>query len=67
MTSLRPRSIGVLASQLHPPAKKMPVNSTVRHIRSNDLFEKDREIVIEHHGVHYRLRLTRANKLILTK
>lgn len=36
-------------------------------VRSEDLFGKDREIMIEHAGVYYRLRLTRANKLILTK
>jgi len=36
-------------------------------LRSEDLFGKDREIIIEHCGMHYRLRLTRANKLILTK
>jgi hemin uptake protein HemP len=36
-------------------------------VRSDDLLGKDREILIEHSGVHYRLRITRANKLILTK
>lgn len=36
-------------------------------VRSEDLFGKDREIMIEHSGAYYRLRLTRANKLILTK
>jgi hemin uptake protein HemP len=36
-------------------------------VRSEDLLGKDREIMIEHGGVYYRLRVTRANKLILTK
>ena len=36
-------------------------------VRSADLFGIDREIMIEHLGAYYRLRLTRANKLILTK
>jgi hemin uptake protein HemP len=36
-------------------------------IRSNDLFGKGREILIEHDGSYYRLRLTQSNKLILTK
>jgi hemin uptake protein HemP len=36
-------------------------------VRSEDLIGKDREIMIEHIGVYYRLRITRANKLILTK
>jgi len=36
-------------------------------VRSEELIGKDREIMIEHSGVYYRLRITRANKLILTK
>ena len=36
-------------------------------VRSEDLFGKDREIIIEHCGMQYHLRLTKANKLILTK
>ena len=36
-------------------------------VSSSDLIGKDREILIEHVGVYYRLRITRANKLILTK
>jgi hemin uptake protein HemP len=36
-------------------------------VRSEDLFGKVREIVIEHCGAYYHLRLTKANKLILTK
>jgi hemin uptake protein HemP len=34
---------------------------------SRDLFIGTREILIEHGGEHYRLRLTAQNKLILTK
>ena len=36
-------------------------------VRSDDLIGKDKEIMIEHDGAYYRLRITRANKLILTK
>jgi len=36
-------------------------------IRSADLFGQQREIMIEHTGVYYRLCVTRANKLILMK
>lgn len=36
-------------------------------IRSEDLFQACRELVIVHDGQEYRLRLTRQNKLILTK
>jgi len=31
------------------------------------LFQGVKEIIIEHEGVHYRLRITRKNKLILQK
>lgn len=35
--------------------------------RSRDLFGERRELVIEHAGFLYRLRITQNNKLILTK
>jgi hemin uptake protein HemP len=34
---------------------------------SGDLFDGDQEILIEHAGQEYRLRITRQGKLILTK
>ena len=36
-------------------------------LRSEELFGKQREIMIQHAGSVYRLRLTHSNKLILTK
>ena len=38
-----------------------------RHIDSVALFRGHGEIVILHDGQEYRLRITKANKLILTK
>lgn len=38
----------------------------VMRIRSEDLFQQQREVEIDHHGRIYRLRLTQLNKLILT-
>jgi hemin uptake protein HemP len=38
-----------------------------RQIASISLFHGRREIVIAHHGQEYRLRVTKADKLILTK
>ena len=38
-----------------------------RQIPSASLFHGRREIVILHHGQEYRLRITKADKLILTK
>lgn len=43
-----------------------PALATPRHIRSEELFAGAREIVIEHHGRLYRMRITQNGKLILT-
>lgn len=39
----------------------------VREIRSDELFKASQEILIHHGGQEYRLRITRQNRLILTK
>jgi hemin uptake protein HemP len=39
----------------------------VRRVESPTLFERGREVVIVHHGQEYRLRITKSDKLILTK
>lgn len=41
--------------------------STAARIASTDLFNGQREVVIVHHGTEYRLHITKADKLILTK
>ena len=41
--------------------------STLPILHSNHLFSMGREIRILHEGEEYRLRLTRNNRLILTK
>jgi hemin uptake protein HemP len=47
-----------------PPASD---NGTVsRRISSQALFEHSRELLIDHRGREYRLRVTAAGKLILT-
>ena len=43
------------------PAEPAPV------VVAEDLFCGKREVLIEHDGVRYRLRITRRNKLILQK
>ncbi|HEY5808713.1 MAG TPA: hemin uptake protein HemP [Povalibacter sp.] len=40
---------------------------SVQCVRSESLFGRTREILIEHGGSYYRLRVTHSNKLILTK
>jgi len=34
---------------------------------SGELFQGDKSVVIDHHGEHYLLRITKSSKLILTK
>ena len=43
-----------------------PEASQTPRIKSEDLFQQQREIEIDHQGRIYRLRLTQMNKLILT-
>ena len=47
-----------------------PESGTPSHsprIQSADLFNGRREVVIVHQGMEYRLHITKADKLILTK
>ena len=48
------------------PQEAEPTDA-VRLVRSIDLLGGEREILIEHDGQVYRLRLTRSGKLILHK
>lgn len=50
-----------LPSQALPPRPDLPV------IRSRDLLRGGNLLLIEHAGDRYYLRMTRNNKLILTK
>ncbi len=54
---------------LRPPAPDEIADdalATPRRIRSDELFAGAREIVIDHHGRLYRMRITQNGKLILT-
>jgi hemin uptake protein HemP len=44
-----------------------PADAGPRVVSSADLLDGSREIIIRHVGEDYRLRLTRAGKLILNK
>lgn len=41
--------------------------AATRHVSSQTLLDGARELVIQHQGSEYHLRLTRNDKLILTK
>ncbi|NID15536.1 hemin uptake protein HemP [Luteibacter yeojuensis] len=47
------------------PLRATPV--AARRVASKNLLDGSRELVIEHQGSEYHLRLTRNDKLILTK
>jgi hemin uptake protein HemP len=57
----RPTSPNRPAAAPEPPAPAAP-----RRLRSEDLLKGGVEILIEHHGREYRLRVTQNGKLILT-
>jgi hemin uptake protein HemP len=48
-------------------ATRAEPSPATRRIVSQRLLEGARELVIDHHGNEYHLRLTRNDKLILTK
>ena len=47
--------------------REAPREPSRRVLISRDLFGDDREVIIRHGREEYRLRITRADKLILTK
>ncbi|MDF3982048.1 hemin uptake protein HemP [Luteibacter sp. PPL201] len=57
-------------SEAHGRDKVVPLRPAAvaaRRIQSQRLLDGSRELVIEHQGAEYHLRLTRNDKLILTK
>jgi hemin uptake protein HemP len=65
MSKQPPSSLGPLGI---PLSTKQDITPALRQrLNSADLFGTAREVVIEHAGEEYRLRLIRQGKLILTK
>jgi hemin uptake protein HemP len=58
-------------TELNPdPERREPCSDEEERqvvLDARELFSGSREIVIEHDGIRYRLRITRRNKLILQK
>lgn len=55
---------------MHAAADPPPADREIgrpRIVTSSDLFGGESEVLIMHNGVLYRLRITRQDKLILTK
>jgi hemin uptake protein HemP len=62
-----PRPALTLVPMQLPAAASPARTGSARRIASQCLLEGSRELVIEHQGNEYHLRLTRNDKLILTK
>ena len=65
-------AVSSLLSLPQPPVALRRPSSTAtstaaRHVSSHALLDGARELVIQHQGGEYHLRLTRNDKLILTK
>lgn len=50
-----------------PSSEEQNQPTSCKVVTAESLFEGEREIVIEHGGEKYRLRITRRNRLILQK
>ncbi len=50
-----------------PAANLGMANSALPHYQSECLFQRHREVLILHNNETYRLRITKTDKLILTK
>ncbi|RQW81550.1 MAG: hemin uptake protein HemP [Methylococcus sp.] len=57
----------VRPAKSNPPGERSPSRRGERPLTTDELFGSRQEIVIVHQGDEYRLRITRNNKLILTK
>lgn len=55
------------SAEVRSPAAELARLPAIPLLRSEELFGTAREILIEHGGGYYRLRVTHSNKLILTK
>jgi hemin uptake protein HemP len=54
-------------SALAADTARRPLASNLPRLSSQHILGSAREVVIDHQGMEYRLRHTRAGKLILTK
>jgi len=65
--SAAPSNSPLRDAELSSPAVQSSGGPAIPCLRSEALFGKAREILIQHDGGYYRLRVTHSNKLILTK
>jgi len=63
MTEINPKQL----ANSQTAASNNAANATRAKISSAQLFAKQNEVIIDHNGEDYRLRITSNGKLILTK
>jgi len=56
-----------VAPEFRPPATPFLGDVPPRVIQSTEIFQGDHEVLVQHGDQTYRLRITRANRLILNK
>lgn len=56
-----------MTDDAHEPDADDEAAAPAEVVKAEELFGEHRELVIEHNGERYRLRITRRNKLILQK
>jgi hemin uptake protein HemP len=56
-----------MTADREPESSAEPEKPSEKVVQTGELFGDRREIVIEHDGERYRLRITRRGKLILQK
>lgn len=61
------RPINMASTAVDVPRPSTPARQSLPRLRSEELFRQGHELIIEHQGQEYRLRLTRNDKLILNK
>ena len=67
MNAVSPNPSLLIAEIQSPAGVALPRGPTIPCLSSQELFGPEREILIQHGGSYYRLRITHSNKLILTK
>jgi hemin uptake protein HemP len=60
--------VKTLIQSINQPESNIKSNAVMPlRLKSQEIFKQQNNVVIEHEGEEYHLKLTRQNKLILTK
>lgn len=67
MTSTTDTKVNMASSGMKATLCRSIKDATIMRLNLKELLEDSRELIIEHNDQDYILRITRQNKLILTK